>query len=366
MIAASPIAWRLAFLFFAIVASAFPNARAAELEPQPFQPPGMWIWDNWFVHDGQRWHAFYLQLPKAVGSERRWTNNDFYKHVGHAVSDDLVKWRDVGPALGALPGTWNDRHIATGSIIRQAGRWWMFFTSRGQRGDGVGLALSDDLLTWKTEPRPLFPLIGPLEADSQFAFVSSWNGEPRRWIGISDPYIYPESVDGWFYLLLAARVLDVPLEESGCLPRMRSRNLRDWEPAGIMAWPRAFERMETPQLWLREGHWYVSFGGVLNMPWAQRNLPRLPAAVAGKPSHRNYYYVWGDFRQPAHSEQMHFIDVPTGNYIMKVQAVSGRNDLALFTSTDARGTCLSLPYRVSYLPDGSLQVRALPLNNVTK
>jgi len=338
------------------------SARLMAADPvgKTFQPEGMWIWDNWFVREGARWHAFYLELPKAVGVERRWTGNDFYKHVGHAISEDLATWRDAGPALVALSGTWNDRHIATGSIIGHDGRWWMFFTGRGQKGDGVGLAMSDDLMTWKTAPQPLFPLIGGGATESAAAFESPWEGRNERWAGISDPFVYPEPIDGWFYLALCARVLGAPIEESGCLALMRSRDLRGWEPAGITAWPHCFERMETPQLWKRENRWYLSFGGVLNKQWVERNQERLPAAVRGKTSHRNYCYAMPDFRQPINSGQMHFVDVSPANYIMKVLTGAEGHDPAFFTATEARGTCLSAPYRVTYLPDGGLQVEAAP------
>jgi beta-fructofuranosidase len=322
-----------------------------------FQPEGMWIWDNWFVHDGQRWHAFYLELSKAVGAERRWKNNDPLKHVGHAVSDDLKTWKDLGTALTALPDTWNDRHIATGSVIHHENRWWMFFTGRGRHGDGVGLALSDDLMTWKTEPQPLFPLGDTFASTSKTAFESPWEGKPQRWVGISDPYVYPEAIEGWFYLVICARVLDVPLEESGCLSLLRSRDLRAWEPAGIIAWPHCFERMETPQLWSREGRWYLSFGGVLNAAWAVQHPAQFPEVVRGRRSHLNYCYTWADFRQPARSEDLHFVDAPAGGYIMKVEPASPGRDVALFTVTETvRGTCLSAPFAVIYPPGGGVQL----------
>jgi beta-fructofuranosidase len=316
----------------------------------------MWIWDNWFVREGTHWHAFYLELPKAVGPDRRWTNNDFHKHVGHAISDDLIHWQDAGPALVALSDTWNDRHIATGSIIHHENRWWMFFTGRGRAGDGVGLALSDDLMSWKTEPRPLFPLLNAAQTNSEAFFESQSAGAPRRWAGISDPYIYPEPIDGWFYLVMCSRVLQTPIEESGCLTLLRSRDLRQWEAAGIMAWPHCFERMETPQLWAHDGRWYLSFGGVLNMPWVEAHQDQLPAAVRGQRSHQNYVYALADFHQPAGEENLHRIAVGGGSYIMKVLSPSPDPDVAIFTSTDVRGTCLSRPSRVTYLPDGSLQL----------
>ncbi len=334
---------------------------AAEPASVSFQPPGAWIWDNWFVHEGGQWHAFYLQLPKAVGPERRWKDNDPYKQVGHATSTDLIHWQDVGVALCALTDTWNDRHIATGSIIHHQNRWWMFFTGRGHQGDGVGLALSDDLTTWKTESDPLFPLADTFAKSGRKPFEAMWESKLHSWVGISDPYIYPEAVDGWFYLVLCSRILDAPVEESGCLTLLRSRDLRQWESAGIMAWPRCFERMETPQLWSRHGRWHLSFGGVLNAPWAEKNQDRFPEAVKGKRSHQNYCYALSDFQQSALDADLHHIAAPKGSYIMKVLPMPEGEDVAIFTVMDSKlGTALSLPSRVEYLPDGGLGLKQAP------
>ncbi len=350
------------FIAAKMVAALMMAGLASAAEPPPlFQPPGMWIWDNWFVQDGGRWHAFYLALPQAVGPGRRWKDNDPYKHVGHAVSTDLIHWQDRGPALCALPGTWNDRHIATGSILHHDGRWWMFFTGRGRQGDGVGLAVSDDLMAWKTQPRPLFPLADTFAKQGK-PFESAWEGQAHQWVGISDPYVYPELVDGWFYLVLCSRVLNVPLEESGCLTLMRARDLHHWEPAGIMAWPRCFERMETPQLWRHEGRWHLSFGGVLNEPWAAQHPEAMPALMRGLHTHQNYVFTLADFLQPAGVAELHHIVGPKGGYIMKVLPMADGLDAALFTINDAkRGTSLSLPSRVHYQPDGGLEL--LPLDN---
>lgn len=349
---------RMLVLMLAVASPFLASTRAAEpVGSSTFQPPGMWIWDNWFVRDDAGlWHAYYLQLPKAVGMERRWKNNDLYKHVGHAVSTDLTTWRDVGPALVALPGTWNDRHIATGSITRHEGRWWMLFTGRGTKGDGVGLAVSDDLMQWQTEPQPLFPLIDTFGTEHASPFRSQWRGKEYRWVGISDPYILPEPVDGWFYVVLCSRILDVPMEESGCLTLLRSRDLRTWESAGIVAWPRYFERMETPQLWRREGRWYLTFGGVLNTAWLKERQPRMPAPVQGKPTHQNYCYTVADFRREITDDDLSYLAVPKGCYIMKVESLAPGQDVALFTIKEERGSCLSRPYPVRYPAAGGVEL----------
>lgn len=331
-----------------------PNAAA-----RGFHPPGMWTWDNWFVHDGRQWHAFYLQLAKAVGPERRWKNNDFYKQVGHATSADLRHWQDQGPALCALSGTWNDRHIATGSVVRHAGRWWMAFTGRGTQGDGVGLALSDDLTSWRpAQDKPLFPLSGTFDtAAADGVFASSWQGETHRWVGISDPYLLPERQGEWLVMVLCARVLDVPLAESGCLAILRSRDLRHWERPAIVAWPRCFERMETPQLWARGERWYLSFGGVLDPAWLTAPPQPLPAAV--QKNYQNYCYRMAKYAGPADEAHLQHLPVPRGHYIMKVQAESPGRDAAIFTQADKDNSCISPPYAVEYQGDGSMKL-AIP------
>jgi beta-fructofuranosidase len=334
-------------------------AQDGEVAAAVFHPPGMWAWDNWFVHDGQRWHAFYLQLPKAVGPQRRWKDNDFYKHVGHATSTNLRDWQDQGPALCALSGTWNDRHIATGSVARHEGRWWMAFTGRGTKGDGVGLAVSDDLTTWQpAQDNPLFALADTFgaAAAADGVFSSVWKGETRRWVGISDPYLVPEPLDGWFLMVLCARVLDVPRAQSGCLTLLRSRDLRHWEQPVMLAWPCCFERMETPQLWTRLGRWYLSFGGVLDAGWARAAQATLPSAVRGQSSHQNYCYAMNDLVHPASEDRLQHIAVPRGHYIMKVLPLSPGRDVAIFTQSNRTDSGISPPYAVEYFGDGSLRI----------
>jgi hypothetical protein len=326
--------------------------------PLLFHPPGMWAWDNWFVRDGDQWHAFYLQLPHAVGADRRWKDNDFYKHVGHATSRDLVTWQDRGPAICALSGTWNDRHIATGSIARHAGKWWMFFTGRGTGGDGIGLAVSVDLMTWNMDREaPLFPLVGTWDecpADNAGVFASKWKNEIRNWVGIADPYVTPEpDAEGWFTMILNARVVGAPLAISGCLGTLKSKDLRRWEEPRMIAWPECFERMETPQLWERDGRWYLSFGGVLNGEWVRTNSARLPETVQGRPSHKNYAYVLADPDGPADEQALHYVDISSGHYIMKVLRLETGEDVALFTHTQGTHSGISRPYAVVYQANGA-------------
>ena len=65
------------------------------------------------------------------------------------------------PEPRAAPGSWDDKNLATGSVIRRGGRYWMAFTGHKvgeplfvQR---VGMAVSDDLLLSRADLALVYP-----------------------------------------------------------------------------------------------------------------------------------------------------------------------------------------------------------------
>lgn len=133
-----------------------------------FAPPGYLTMDNWFARDGDTYHAFYLQTPGCISRPNDWSLRPYYFQIGHATSRDLVHWSDCGPAVVNEPGTWRTT-LATGSVMRAMDRWWMVFTCNA----GIGLAVSDDLMTWKvSEGNPIVP---------RDEYKSRWQGRNIRW-----------------------------------------------------------------------------------------------------------------------------------------------------------------------------------------
>lgn len=323
-------------VMLAMVALAGGATVASPQTPPLFAPPGMVTNDNWFVRDGGTYHAFYLQAPACLTD---WPSRAAWRHVGHATSDDLVHWTDHGPCLVAIPGTWNDRCIATGSIARHAGRWWMAFTAVG-RSSGMGLAVSDDLYHWeKVGEGPVVPFDKP--------FGAVVDGQPVQWQGLADPYLYPGPIAGWYYAIINAQIVGAPLNTSGCLATMRSRDLISWEPSGVLAYPRWFERLETPQVWEHDGRWYLYFGAAHD-----HELPEgVPAEfVSGR--RLNCLFIADAFEGPYRPAPRWRLDLPDGrgSYIHKVLEGPDGTDV-LLTTTDGR---ISRAYPVTYGADGSL------------
>ena len=124
----------------------------------------------------------------------------------------------------------------------------MIYTARGTKEGGLGLAVSEDLYEWKRVGE------GPVES-SRKRYQGTWKGGQVTWRILADPYVYPEPIDGWYYLVANSRIEDVPVNESGCIGMLRSRDLKIWQDPVLLSWTGWFQRSETPQLWHRHGRW---------------------------------------------------------------------------------------------------------------
>ena len=71
--------------------------------------PTKWIWDSWYVRDGDLWHAFFLQADKALGDPDL---RHFNVSHGHATSYDLRNWDYQGTVLvPANTPAWDDCNL---------------------------------------------------------------------------------------------------------------------------------------------------------------------------------------------------------------------------------------------------------------
>jgi beta-fructofuranosidase len=215
-----------------------------------------WVWDSWMADDGEHFHLFYLQAPKSLGDPGL---RHLAATVGHARSTDLVEWEVLPDALGPTEGSWDDLSIWTGSVVRgDDGLWRMYYTATSSRGHGVrdqrvGLAESEDLVTWrKVGHEPL------LVADPRwYRTLPEDVTASETW---RDPHVYtdPEG-DGW-HMLVTARSLTHGSNDDGVLAHARSHDLRTWELGPpVCESGFGFGQLEVPQVKQVTGRWVLVF-----------------------------------------------------------------------------------------------------------
>lgn len=187
--------------------------------------PGQWVWDSWFVFDGEQHHAFYLQASRALLDQNRRHRN---VTVGHAVSKDLTNWTVVADAIAPsdspAPDSWT---TWTGSIVKaDEGLWWMFYTGTSREDAGerqtVCAATSNDLITWHKVPN--LPVAA---ADSRWykTLAAGYENEPFR-----DPWVFRLPGESeWTMLTTAGSNEAKSRQEEAIMGVAKSKDLKNWQ-----------------------------------------------------------------------------------------------------------------------------------------
>jgi beta-fructofuranosidase len=212
-----------------------------------------WIWDSWIADDGERYHLFFLKAPRALGDpDLRHTSAT----IGHARSPDLVDWEAHADALGPRATGFDDLALWTGSVARgDDGVWRLYYTAinsegRSVRDQRIGLAESDDLMTWRraaveslVEPDPCW-----------YRMLGDGSGASETW---RDPFVF-RAGDGW-HMLITARDPTRERLSDGVLAHARSQDMRTWELAPPLTEPADFGQLEVSQVRQVDGQWLLVF-----------------------------------------------------------------------------------------------------------
>ncbi len=174
-----------------------------------FLPPANWMNDpNGLIRWGDDYHLFYQYNPVDAA----WGGI----HWGHAVSRDLVHWRDEVVALSPQPGTPDEDGCWSGCAVDDDGTPTLFYT--GLRGDSARAGSqnvcvatgSADLKVWqKFADNPV------LEPPPHLLLTA-----------FRDPSVWRQ--DGAWYLCIGAGLEG----RGGAVLSYRSENLRDWDYLG--------------------------------------------------------------------------------------------------------------------------------------
>ncbi len=193
-------------------------------------------------------HLYFLVAPLS-DPERRWS-------IGHlAGRHPEGPWQYHGVVLAPGPaGAFDDRGLATGSVIAHGGRYFMAYTGHGCRDQiksgSVGMAVSDDLFVWQK-----LPDFKPIVINSDY-YESKITGS-RPFLHWRDPFLLADN--GQFHLFLCARRRDGELKTRGTVAHLTSGDLRHWEMHPALAVEPFCEEMECPQIYKINGRYLLLF-----------------------------------------------------------------------------------------------------------
>lgn len=293
-------------------------------------PGGLQSCDYWFIRENGVYHAFYLEAEHFSGTS----------NIGHLVSSDFLNWEYVGTALyGQEEGIWPERHLATGSVVKHDGKYYMLYTGHSALRPGLGIAVSDDLYQWQKVGD------GPV-IKTGISYDVMHDGVMHKVQPLADPYMLPMPIDGWYYAYVNSWVADLPRNSRGSQLMFRSRDLLCWEPYRLAIHTPDIDRLETAQVWEHNGKWYMYFGG--------RRVSPDGGAFDDVESH-SYIYTADSFDGPFLPQPWSIIEYQTARYcyIQKVLADPFGDDVALvMTPYDG----VLWPQKVIYAPDGAVSL----------
>lgn len=211
-----------------------------------------WINDpNGLVYYQGKYHLYYQFNP--------YSNNWDTMHWGHAVSVDLLHWRECGVAL--YPDRMYDSSSGggcfSGSVVEYEGQLYAFYTGvsyvEGKLRQTICLAVSDDGYNFtKVEENPL--IFSPNDSSLDFR----------------DPKVIKSNDEWWMVCGGSTISSDNPLSR-GLIYLYRSRDLFNWTYCGIL-YKTLFgdgTMIECPDLFRLGNHWVLTFSPVMRTDFKQ-------------------------------------------------------------------------------------------------
>jgi len=158
--------------------------------------------------------------------------------LGHAISTDLVHWKtcEFIPMRGPS-GAWDCGHTLTGMVIQYRDQYAMTFGSSPPQQ--IGVMFSPDLYKWTKYPRN--PVLKPVPPYAD-----------KKNIDWRDAYMF--KVDDGYEALICARMPN----GQACIARMQSKNLIYWNALPPIATPKVFQ-CEVPEYFTMGDKHYLIF-----------------------------------------------------------------------------------------------------------
>lgn len=213
------------------------------------------VWDFWLaprLSADEPFHCYFLQAPRSIPDPE--LRHDLAR-IGHGTSRDLIDWEYHGEILPlGEPGDWDDMTQWTGSVVRDSGLAYLFYTGRSHAESGnvqrVGLALSEDLFTWRKAA--INPIV---EAVAPWYTAPAGDGSVRS--DCRDPWIV--QCDGQWLMYYTASAVGEPWGSRGVVGTASSPDLMTWTPGPPVTAPGRFAEVEVPQVFPFGNRWAMLY-----------------------------------------------------------------------------------------------------------
>ena len=291
--------------------------------------PDRVLHDTWVFVRKDEIHLFYL--APQVG-------NNLHRLIGHAVSTNWVDWDELPfIELTGAEGQWDGGRVGTGHVFRHDdGRYYMAYTGRIDPQEDIGLAVSDDLLTWeKVSSVPVWPQA----RHSPYETPEAAPGLALPW---RDPFIV-RTPQGIWEAYVCARTDRGPLAGRACVGRCRLDAIDRWTTLDPIATTGTYAMMEVPEIFRCGDRFWLTFN--TGSAWGRRlDTARRPNASG------TFYLVADEWEGPWR--------VPENNVL--IGSAYGRRDAVVARSVEFGGDRIVYHHYTGLIDSGSDRAMGLP------
>jgi len=317
-----------------------------------YAPENYNVWDSWVVEkDG----VFYLiHLKGLIGDKVYNQAEEAVRGYGVATSKDLLHWEEREEILNAGDSKLEyavDFHY-TGSAIVHEGRCYVFFTMRKWGGQRIGVAWSDDMVTWTEYQNPVlvpdskwFIGFNPQNYGQSTSQVWKDRIDCRDFLVLKDP-----DGDGFlgYFVASAEGIYSTPVSVVGVA---RSKDLLRWEQKGIVYTPTGISMPEMVDVFKLGNKWYMT------LTTGKNN--------GGIDMFSDPYISRAQIYAVADSPEGPFVENPADNVVIGGQYDSGYSSRTvmkdgkrymMYVDSNGGNSVLSLPKEVRLNEKGQLRV----------
>lgn len=314
-----------------------------------YSPKNYAMWDAWSVVKGDEVHLIHLKnLKDGVNYDQA---KEDLRGYGHAVTDDLLHWREQADILPVTGQPYDPVFRYTGCTIENDGTFYTYYTMRKGGFQRIGVATSTDMYNWTEYDKN--PILVPDEkwfityATDNASNHQKWSDsvDCRDFVVVKDP-------DGngfWGYFVASAdRGLTSPTSVVGVA---HSKDLLNWEQKGIAYQPTGVSMPEMMDVFFYNGKWYMTISTAKN----NGNL----SAISDPFVTRAQIYMTAD------SPEGPFVENPSDNVLMGGQLDSGccsrtvdfkGKKRVLYTDGNGGQSVISLPKDIGVDDRGNLRL----------